>query len=118
MALILNYVSSFRPVKCLYRPEDVPGDPAQLPAHPSCDEHEHRRQEEHHVRHDRHQGYRSQIRQHCPQEGKKPNHDCIHDEEREEVLLKVRFMAWKDLSFLHIHPHLRRMFLRKLNLTF
>ncbi len=51
--------------------QDVVGHPHQFPAHSPCDEHQHRRQEDRYVRHDRHQGYRSSLRQPRPQEGKK-----------------------------------------------
>ena len=51
--------------------QDVVGHPHQFPAHSPCDEHQHRRQEDRHVRHDRHQGYWPSLRQPRPQEGKK-----------------------------------------------
>ena len=57
-------------------PRDVSDHPSELPAHPSCDEHERRRQEERHVRPHRHQGYRSTIRQPRSQEGNNLLRNC------------------------------------------
>lgn len=47
----------------------VARDSWEVPAHSSCHGHEHRRQQEGHVRHDRDQRCRSALRQHRPEEG-------------------------------------------------